>query len=78
MTLGLALNLHDNHHKLLTLITLTILWTAAYTLVHIFYTPKQKLSKKVILDTKNRIISIVHGVGSFVMASYCFLFNHFK
>lgn len=57
---------------------MTVAWTLLYTAIHFLYKPKQKLSQKVILDTKNRFVSIIHGVASFVMAALCFLFNDFK
>lgn len=66
-------SLQDNTHKLILLCIMTAIWTTLYTIVHIFYNPKQKLSRKILLDTKNRIISIIHGVSSFVMAAISFL-----
>lgn len=69
------LDLHDTRHKIYSLLAMTAAWTILYTAIHILYKPKQKLSKKIILDTKNRFVSIIHGVASFVMASYCFIFN---
>lgn len=68
-------DLHDNTHKIIMLIVMTILWTFLYIIVHFTYNPKQKISRKIVLDTKNRVISIIHGVGSFVMGSCCFLTN---
>lgn len=75
---AMKIDLNDNSHKLITLCVMTVIWTILYAIVHIAYRPKQKLNKKIILDIKNRIISIVHGVSSFVMAAICFLNNEFK
>lgn len=78
----MKLSLQDNMNKLILLVTMTAIWTTLYALVHIFYRPDPKTSKsmnkKIILDTKNRIISIVHGVSSFVMAAISFLTEEFK
>lgn len=72
------IDLHDTKHKIQLLLIMTAIWTIIYTAIHLLYKPKHKLSKKVILDTKNRFVSIIHGVASFIMASYCFIFNEFK
>lgn len=73
-----AVNLHDNSHKLITLICMTLAWTALYAAVHVLYKPRHKLSTKVVLDTKNRVISIVHGVATFIFACMTFIFGQFK
>lgn len=73
-----SLNLHDNHTKLYMFVGMTAAWTLLYTAIHFLYRPSVKLSPKVLLDTKNRFVSIIHGVASFIMASYCFVFNEFK
>lgn len=56
---------------------MTIMWTALYALVHVAYRPKS-LSKKKILDTKNRIVSMIHGVLSFLLAVRVFMTEEFK
>lgn len=73
-----AVNLHNNYHKLATLVCMTIAWAALYAAVHVLYKPSHKLSSKVVLDTKNRIISIVHGVATFIFACMTFIFGQFK
>ena len=71
-------NLNDNfQHKVIFTILMTIGWFWLYTVVHFAYQSTQ-LKYKTLLDTRNRIISIVHGVGSFTMACIAFPSNHFK
>ena len=70
-------NLQDDQHKVFTFVVLLISWCSLYAIVHLSYT-SVKLKRKTLLDTRNRIISIVHGVGSFVMACMTFFTNHFK
>lgn len=65
---SLNYSLDGINNKLIAVAVMTIIWTLLYVIVHFLYNPNKKVSKKTILDTKNRIISIVHGVGSFVMA----------
>lgn len=72
------MDLHNNRDQLILLVVMTTIWTALYTAIHFFYNPKQKLSKKTLLDTKNRIVSIVHGVVSFIMAGSCFVTQDFE
>lgn len=67
-----------SHHKTTTFIIMTAIWFALYAAVHILYAPSGKQSPKSILDTKNRIVSIVHGLGSFFMAVKVFLYEDFK
>jgi hypothetical protein len=52
---------------------MTIAWAIFYIIINISYYPTTKINPKIILDTKRRIISIIHGVGSFIMASIVFL-----
>lgn len=72
------INLHDNKHQLILLAVMTTIWTIFYTSIHFLFKPKTKLNKKILLDTKNRIVSIVHGVVSFILAGYCFLTQEFE
>jgi hypothetical protein len=68
-----SIQLHNNLHKIYLLFGMTIVWTIFYIIVHIGYRPSNKINPQIVLDTKNRIISIIHGVGSFIMASIVFL-----
>jgi|688.fasta_scaffold177171_1 hypothetical protein len=67
------IDLHNTLHKIYLLVGMTVIWTILYIIVHIGYRPSNKINPKIVLDTKNRIISIIHGVGSFIMASIVFL-----
>ena len=77
MELGLGIssgfpNLKDNfQHKAIFTILMTIGWFWLYSVVHFTYNYPQ-LKYKTLLDTRNRIISIVHGVGSFTLACIAF------
>ena len=72
------LNLKENlSHKIYLTIILTIGWFWLYTIVHFTYQSTQ-LKYKTLLDTRNRIISIVHGIGSFSLACIAFPSNNFK
>lgn len=62
-----------SHHKIASLTIMTALWFAIYAIVHTLYEPTGKQNPKSILDTKNRIISIIHGLGSFFMSAKVFL-----
>ena len=59
--------------KIYLLVGMTIAWAIFYIIINISYYPTTKINPKIILDTKRRIISIIHGVGSFIMASIVFL-----
>lgn len=72
------LNLATNdQHKVLMIVLLTIGWFWLYSLVHFTYQSKQ-LKYNTLLDTRNRIVSMVHGVISFLLACIAFPNNHFK
>lgn len=63
---------HNSQHQMVAFILLTINWFALYILVNFTFNPKS-LSKKNLIDSKNRIISIIHGVTAFCLGSYDFL-----
>ena len=67
-----------SHHKIGILAVMTAIWFAIYAAVHILYNPAGKQSRKTVLDTKNRIVSIIHGLGSFFMSVRVFLTEEFK
>ena len=70
--LNQPLNLsHNSSHQTVALILLTIAWVALYGLVNVTYVSKV-LPKKKLIDSKNRTISIIHGIGSFFCGSYSF------
>jgi hypothetical protein len=52
-----------------------IMWTSLYSAIHFFWNPKTSVSKKIILDTKNRIVSIIYGLVTFVVGTYIYLTN---
>ena len=63
-------NSHEDQLKVFGILTFN--WFLLYFIVHnTFYSTK--LNHSLTLDTKNRIVSIVHGILSFVMASYEYL-----
>lgn len=60
---------HNSQHQIVAFILLTINWFALYFLVNITFNPKS-MSKKNLIDTKNRIISIIHGLTAFCLGFY--------
>ena len=70
--LNQPLNLsHNSSHQIVALTLLSIAWVALFALVNVAYVSKS-LPKKKLIDSKNRTVSIVHGIGSFVCGSYSF------
>ena len=65
---------HNHQHQWVAFILLTVNWFTLYWLVNIMFNPKS-LSKKNLIDTKNRIISIIHGVTAFTFGTYDILTN---
>ena len=68
---------HNTQHQLFVFTILIINWFLLYAIVHNTFTSTQ-LKPKLVLDTKNRIVSIVHGVLSFIMGAVEFIGADFK
>ncbi len=68
--LNQPLNLsHNTSHQIIAFILLLLIWFMIYALIEISFNSKI-MKKKDLLDTKNRIVSIIHGVVSFSCGSY--------
>ena len=68
---------NNDQHKVIFTIIMTVGWFWLYSIVHFTYQSTQ-LKSKTLLDTRNRIVSIIHGVGSFTLACVAFPSNNFK
>lgn len=76
--MAISIDFACSNHKMAAFIIMTVIWFALYAIVHNFYQPAGKQNPKCILDTKNRIVSIIHGLSSFFMAVKVFLNEDFK
>ena len=65
------------HDKGIVFFIMLVSWFSLYAAVHQSYN-SIKLKNKVVLDTRNRIVSMVHGVVSFSLACVAFTTSHFK
>jgi hypothetical protein len=63
---------HDNLDKIKALVLLTGAWAVIYTLVNLSFHFKTLNARKSD-DTKNRIVSIVHGITAFWLAATQYL-----
>ena len=68
---------HNTQDQLIVFTVLTVNWFLLYAIVHNTFASTQ-LKPKLILDTKNRIVSIVHGVLSFIMGAIEFIGADFR
>jgi hypothetical protein len=62
----------NDHHKLFLCTVLVLCWSVIYTVVNLSFNFKT-LNKKKSDDTKNRIVSIAHGILTFWMAATQYL-----
>lgn len=68
----------NSSHKLTILGFFTAIWFFLYMIINTLYGVFGKKNGKTDLDTKNRIASILHGLGSFSFSLVIFLTEEFK
>ena len=63
---------HDSNSQITFIVIFLVFWSLLYTIVNLTCNSKS-LSTKDSNDVKNRIVSIVHGIGAFWLAAYEYL-----